>query len=64
MMIQKQGPAATVPSRTMAGFSLYENAMHKVSMQYPSIWNKQEILLNNDHTDLEVMFVVPIAARF
>ena len=33
-------------------------------MQYPSIWNKQEILLNNDHTGLEVMFAVPIAARF
>jgi hypothetical protein len=47
----------------MAGFSLYENAIHNVLMQYPSIWNKQEILLNNDHTGLEVMFVVPIAAR-
>jgi hypothetical protein len=33
-------------------------------MQYPSIWNKREILLNNDHTGLEVMFAVPIAARF
>ncbi|MFY9873592.1 MAG: hypothetical protein WAK17_28125 [Candidatus Nitrosopolaris sp.] len=33
-------------------------------MQYPSIWNKQEILLNNDHIGLEVMFAVPIAARF
>ena len=30
----------------------------------PTIWNKQEILLNNDHTGLEVMFVVPIAALF
>ena len=29
-------------------------------MQYPSIWNKQEILLNNDHIGLEVMFAVPI----
>ena len=64
MMRKEQGPAVTVPSRTMAGFSLYENAIYNVSMQYPSIWNKQEILLNNDHTRLEVMFVVPIAARF
>ncbi len=65
MMIQEQRPAAVVtPSRIMAGFSLYENPTHNVSMQYPSIWNKQEILLNNDHTGLEVMFAVPIAPRF
>jgi hypothetical protein len=64
MMIQEQGPAAvTVPSR-LAGFSLYENAIHNVLIQYPSIWNKQEMLLNNGHTGIEVMFVVPIAARF
>ena len=48
----------------MAGFSLYENAMHNLSMQYPSIWNKQEIQINNGHACLEVMFVVPMAARF
>jgi hypothetical protein len=62
MMIQEQGPAAvTVPSR-LAGFSLYENAIHNVLIQYPSIWNKQEMLLNNGHIGIEVMFVVPIAA--
>ncbi|MGC2680784.1 MAG: hypothetical protein WA323_02880, partial [Candidatus Nitrosopolaris sp.] len=59
----RKGPAVTVPSRTMAGFSLYKNAIYNVSMQYPSIWSDQEILLNNDHIGLEV-FVVPIAARF
>jgi hypothetical protein len=37
MMVQEQGPAA--------GFSLYQNAIHNVSMQYPSIWNKQEMII-------------------
>jgi hypothetical protein len=64
IMIHEQIPAAvTVPSR-MKGFSFYENAKHNVLIQYPSIWNKQEIPLNNDHKNLQVMFVVPIAARF
>lgn len=49
---------------TMAGFSLYDNLIHNVSIQYPSIWNKQEILLNNDHIGLKVMFVAPTAAQF
>jgi hypothetical protein len=33
-------------------------------MQYPSILNRREILLNNDHTGLEVMFAVSITTRF
>ena len=48
----------------MEGFSLYENTVQNVSMRYPSNWNKQEILLNNDHSVLQVMFALPIAARF
>jgi hypothetical protein len=69
MMIQEQRPApaaatVTVLSRTMEGFSLYENTIHKLTIQYPSTWNKQEILLHNDHTGLDVMFVVPIRTRF
>jgi hypothetical protein len=48
----------------MEGFSLYENTVQNVSIQYPSNWNKQEILLNNDHRVLQVMFALPIAARF
>jgi hypothetical protein len=60
----RKGPAVTVPSRTMAGFSLYKNAIYNVSMQYPSIWSNQEILLNNDHSVLQVMFALPIAVRF
>lgn len=56
--------AVTVPSRTMEGFSLYENAIHRLTIQYPTNWNKQEIPLNNGHTGLEVMFVVPIEIHF
>ena len=48
----------------MEGFSLYENTVQNVSMRYPSNWNKQEILLNNDHSVLQVMFILPIATRF
>lgn len=48
----------------MEGFSLYENTIHNVSIRYPSNWDKQEILLNNDHSVLQVMFALPIAARF
>ena len=48
----------------MEGFSLYENIIHNVSIQYPSNWNKHDILLNNDHIILQVMFILPIAARF
>ena len=36
--------AVTIPPR-IAGFSLYGNAIHNALIQYPSIWNKQEIPL-------------------
>jgi hypothetical protein len=62
MMIQE--PRSVGVTRAIAGFSLYENAIHKLTIQYPSTWNKQEIILNNDHTGLDVMFVVPIGTRF
>jgi hypothetical protein len=48
----------------MEAFSLYENTVQNVSIRYPSNWNIQEILLNNDHIILQVMFILPIAARF
>jgi hypothetical protein len=64
MRTLEQGPAAVTVLSRMAGFLLYENVIYNLSMQYPSSWNKQEILLNNDHNDLEVMFIAPIAARF
>ena len=46
----------------MKGFSIYENITHKVAIQYPSRWNKNEIL-NNDFTAV-VMFLVPIKPSF
>ena len=65
MMAQKQMPTrVTFRSKTMPSFSLYENAIHKVLMQYPSIWNKHEILLNNEYSAVNAMFVVPIVAQF
>ena len=51
-----------VTSTTVKGFSIYENITHKVSIQYPSGWNKHEIL-NNDFTAV-VMFLVPTKPSF
>jgi len=64
MIIQEYVSAEVAAKSRMLGFSLYENTIHNVSMGYPSDWNKQEILLNNDHNALRVMFALPIAARF
>jgi hypothetical protein len=65
MTIQKQIPEGIIiPPRTIAGFSLYENDIHKLTIQYPSTWNKQEILLSDDYTGLEVLFVAGIGTRF
>lgn len=67
-MIREQRPATTVAvttqSKIMEGFSLYENAIHRLTMRYPSTWNKQEILLDDVHRGLEVMFLEPIRTRF
>jgi len=64
MIIQEYVSAEVAAKSRMLGFSLYENTIHNVSMGYPSDWDKQEILLNNDHNALRVMFALPIAARF
>jgi len=64
MIIQEYVSAQVATKSRMPGFSLYENTIHNVSIGYPSDWNKQEILLNNDHNVLQVMFASPIAARF
>ena len=64
MIIQEYVSAQVAAKSRMPGFSLYENTIHNVSIGYPSDWNKQEILLNNDHNVLQVMFASPIAARF
>lgn len=54
--------SSSVTSTTVMGFSIYENITHNVSIQYPSGWNKQEIL-NNDFTAV-IMFLVPIKPSF
>ena len=43
----------TTTSQIMEGFSLYENSIHKISIQYPSDWDKQEIF-NNDYTTIDI----------
>ena len=52
----------TTTSSKVKGFSMYENITHRASIQYPSAWNKHEIL-NNDFT-VVVMFLVPITRSF
>jgi hypothetical protein len=49
-------------STTVKGFSIYENITHNISIQYPSGWNKQEIL-NSEFTAV-IMFLVPIKLSF
>ena len=66
-LLSSQSPQTTstssaATSTTLKGFSVYENITHKVAIQYPSGWNKQEIL-NNDFTAV-VMFLVPIKPSF
>jgi len=51
-----------IMSAKLMGFSIYENIPHGTSIQYPSTWNKQE-LLNNDST-VVVMFLAPITWSF
>jgi hypothetical protein len=54
--------SSAIISTKLMGFSLYENIPHGTSIQYPSTWNKQE-LLNNDST-VVVMFLAPITWSF
>jgi hypothetical protein len=54
--------SSAIVSTEVKGFSIYENITHRVSIQYPSAWNKQEIL-NNDFT-VVVMFLAPITRSF
>jgi hypothetical protein len=59
---QRTTISSAVTSTTVKGFSIYENITHNISIQYPSGWNKQEIL-NNDFTTV-VMFLVHIKPSF
>jgi hypothetical protein len=54
--------SSTVTLTTMKGFSIYQNTTHNISIQYPSGWNKQEIL-NSEFTAV-IMFLVPIKLSF
>src|SRR5919108_2423712 len=51
--------SVTPPRRPTAahGFSLYENSIHKIILEYPSAWIKRETL-NNDNTTVTA-FVAP-----
>jgi hypothetical protein len=54
--------SSAVISTEVRGFSIYENITYGASIQYPSAWNKHEIL-NNDLT-VVVMFLAPITRSF
>jgi hypothetical protein len=54
--------SSAIISTKVKGFSIYENILHKVSIQYPSAWNIHE-LLNNDLT-IVIMFLAPVTRFF
>ena len=54
--------SSAIISAKLMGFSTYENIPHGISIQYPSNWNRQE-LLNNDST-VVIMFLAPITWSF
>ena len=54
--------SSAIISTKVKGFSIYENISHRASIQYPSTWNKHE-LLNNDLT-IVVMFLAPVTRFF
>src|SRR5437867_2839289 len=59
---QMTATSSVITSTTMKGFSIYDNITHNVSIQYPSDWNKHEIL-NNDFTAV-IMFLVSTKPSF
>jgi hypothetical protein len=54
--------SSTIISTKVKGFSIYENIPHRASIQYPSAWNKHE-LLSNDLT-IVLMFLAPVTRFF
>lgn len=54
--------SSAIISTKVKGFSIYENIPHRASIQYPSAWDKHE-LLNNDLT-IVVMFLAPVTRFF
>jgi hypothetical protein len=53
---------ASIITKMMEGFSLYDNSIHKISMQYPSDWDREEVS-NNDAGAL-VQFTIPSGVQF
>jgi hypothetical protein len=47
----------TSRATTVHGFSLYENSIHKIILEFPSAWIKRETL-NNDNTAV-IAFIAP-----
>lgn len=62
LLLTQSEMTTAIMSAKLMGFSIYENIPHGTSIQYPSTWNKQE-LLNNDST-VVVMFLAPIRWSF
>ena len=44
-------------SKVMEGFSLYDNSIHKISIQYPSDWDREEVF--NNEAGALVKFTIP-----
>jgi hypothetical protein len=60
--LEMTSTSSTIISTKVKGFSIYENIPHRASIQYPSAWNKHE-LLNNDLT-IVLMFLAPVTRFF
>jgi eukaryotic-like serine/threonine-protein kinase len=52
----------TRSTTAMEGFSLYNNSIHKISIQYPSDWDRKEVY-NNEAVAL-VQFIIPSGVQF
>jgi hypothetical protein len=53
---------ATSTFKTMEGFSLYSNSIHKISIQYPSDWDREEVF--NNEAGALVQFAIPSGVQF
>jgi eukaryotic-like serine/threonine-protein kinase len=48
--------------KIMEGFSLYDNSIHKISIQYPSDWDREEVF--NNEAGALVQFNIPSGVQF
>lgn len=49
--------SAILKPSIMDGFSLYEDSIHKASIQYPSVWDRHQ-MFNSDYVTV-VEFIIP-----